>query len=121
VLLMVAGISGGINPTPERQGEMMAIGAMMMIANAQETYKKTSGSYGTLDQLMSAKVVSKEMFESAGYKFEVFVSGDKFEVFGVPVEYGKNGKTSYFIDQTQVLRGADHNGGSANSSDPPIF
>lgn len=121
VLLAVAGISGGINPTPERQNEAMAIGAMMMIANAEETYKKTSGNYGTLDQLLAAKIISKEMIEGANYKFEVFVTGDKFEVFAVPVEYGKNAKTSYFIDQTQVLRGADHSGASANSSDPPIF
>jgi hypothetical protein len=120
VLLAVAGFSSGINPSPEQQNEAMAIGAMMMIANAEETYKKTSGSYGTLDQLMEAKVISKEMIEG-GYKFEVFVTGDKFEAFATPVEYGKKGKTSYFIDQTQVLRGADHNGSSANSSDPPIW
>ena len=121
LMLAVAGLSSGINPTPERQNEGMAIGAMMMIANAQETYKKTSGSYGTLDQLITAKLISKEMIERANYKFEVFVTGDKFEAFAVPVEYGKNGKTSYYIDQTQVLRGADHNGGSANSSDPSIW
>ena len=120
LLLAVTGVSSGINPTPERQNEGMAIGAMMMIANAEETYKKTSGSYGTLDQLMEAKLIPKEMIEG-GYKFEVFVTGDKFEAFATPVEYGKNGKTSYFIDQTQVLRGADHNGGSANSSDPSIW
>ncbi len=120
VLLAVAGFSSGINPTPDRQNEAMAIGAMMMIANAEETYKKTSGSYGTLDQLMEAKLISKEMIEG-GYKFEIFVTGDKFEAFATPVEYGKNGKTSYFIDQTQVLRGADHNGASANSSDPSIW
>jgi hypothetical protein len=99
----------------------MAMGIMMMIPHAQESYKKTSGSYGTMDQLMAAKLLSKEMFEGAGYKFEIFVTGDKFEVFAVPTEYGKNGKMSYFIDQTSVLRGADHNGSSANSSDPPIF
>ena len=56
-----------------------------------------------MDQLMAAKLISKEMFEGAGYKFEIFVTGDKFEAFAVPVEYGKNGKTSYFIDQTQRL------------------
>ena len=120
--MAVAGISGGINPTPERQNETMAMGVMMMIPHAQEQYtKKTSGSYGTMDQLMAAKMISKEMIESAGYKFEIFVTGDKFEVFAVPIEYGKNGKMSYFIDQTRILRGADHNGASANSSDPPVY
>ena len=121
VLLAVAGISGGINPSPERQSEGSAMGLMMMISQAEEDYKKTSGGYGTMDQLIAAKLLPKEMFESAGYKFEVFVSGDKFEALAVPIEYGKNGKTSYFVDQTRILRGADHNGASANSSDPPIF
>ena len=97
------------------------MGLMMMISHAEEDYKKTSGSYGTMDQLIAAKLLSKEMFESAGYKFEIFVTGDKFEAFAVPIEYGKNGKMSYFVDQTRVLRGADHNGASANSSDPPIL
>lgn len=121
VLLAVAGISGGINPSPERQSEGSAMGLMMMIAQAEEDYKKTSGSYGTMDQLIAAKLVSKEFFENTGYKFDVFVNGDKFEAQAAPIEYGKNGKMSYFVDQTRVLRGADHNGGSANSSDPPIF
>jgi hypothetical protein len=37
--------------------------------------------------------------------------GDKFQVTAVPDEYGKTGKTSYFIDRTNVLRGGDHGGG----------
>jgi hypothetical protein len=121
VLMAVTGFSGGINPSPERQNEAMAMGFMMMIPHAEESYKKTSGSYGTLEQLIAAKVISKEMIESAGYRFEIFVTGDKFEAFGAPIEYGKNGKTSYFIDQTRVLRGADRNGASANSSDPVVY
>ena len=120
VLMAVAGISGNVNPTPDRQSESMAMGVMMFIPHAQESYKKTSGSYGTLEQLIAAKLISKEMVESAGYKFEVFVTGDKFEAFGVPTEYGKTGKKSFFVDQTYVLRGADRGGASASSSDPPI-
>jgi hypothetical protein len=70
--------------------------------------------------LIEAELVSKEVIESSGYKFEMTVTGDKFEVFAVPVEYGKTGTMSYFIDQTLVLRGADRAGTSATSSDPPI-
>ena len=98
------------------------MGLLMMITQAQEDYKKTSGSYGTMDQLIEAKHLSKEFFENTGYKFEIFVSGgDQFEALAAPVEYGKNGKMSYFVDQTRVLRGADHNGASANSADPPVW
>jgi hypothetical protein len=120
VLMAVTGISGGLNPTPERQSELRAMTVMYMIPGAQEAYKEKTGSYGTMDQLMETKNIPKEMFEGVGYKFEVFVTGDKYEAFAVPIEYGKNGKMSYFIDQTRTLRGADHNGASANSSDPPV-
>lgn len=124
VLMAIAGISGVGNMPPERRNEGMAAGVMFMIAHGQEEYKKDknkgAGSYGTLEQLIAAKLLPKEMIETSGYKFEMIVTGDKFEVFGVPVEYGQGGKMSYFIDQTRILRAADHNGASATSSDPPI-
>jgi hypothetical protein len=48
------------------------------------------------------------------------VTADKFEVSAAPVEYGKTGKMSYYMDQTRMLRGADRSGASAIASDPPI-
>ncbi len=100
----------------------MTIGAMYMIASAEERYKEGTGggSYGTLEQLMAENLVPKDTVEKSGYRFEVTVSGDKFEVSAAPVEYGKTGKKSYFIDNTFVVRGADRSGASATASDPPI-
>jgi hypothetical protein len=123
VLMAIAGISGEGNPTPERQNEGLVVGLMYTIAHVQEQYRKDkgAGSYGTLEQLMAAELLPKEMVENSGYRFEVIVTGDKFEVFAVPAEYGKTGKRSYFIDQTRVLRGGDRNGASASSSDPPVY
>jgi len=122
VLMAVAGISGETNPSPMHQNEQAATNAMYMIGFVQEQYKKNkgAGSYGTLEQLVATNMVPKEMFEGNGYKIDVTVSGDKFEVFAVPVEYGKTGTLSYYMDQTRVLRGADRGGASATSSDPPI-
>jgi hypothetical protein len=122
VLMAVVGISGEANPPPKLQNERMAIGLMYMIAQTEEQYKadKGAGSYGTLEQLIAAELVSKEMIESSGYRFELTVSGDKFEVSAVPLEYGKSGSLSLFMDNTRVLRGGDRNGASATSSDPPI-
>lgn len=122
VLMAVAGISGEVNPTPTAQKERMAIGAMYMIAVAEDKYKTGtgSGSYGSLEQLIAEKLVSKEMIDNSGYRFELTVSGDNFEVSAAPVEYGKTGKMSYFMDQSRMLRGADRNGASATASDPPI-
>jgi hypothetical protein len=93
-----------------------------MIASAEQQYKsgKGGGSYGTLELLIAENLVTKDMIENSGYKFEVTVSGDKFEISAAPAEYGKTGKMSYYMDNTWSLRGGDRNGAPATASDPPI-
>jgi Protein of unknown function (DUF3352) len=120
VLMAVAGISGESNPPPTVQNERAAIGLMYTIAQAEMAYKKANGTCATLDQLTAAKMFPKDMIEKTGYKFELTVSGDKFELSAVPLEYGKSGNMSLFIDQTFVLRGGDRSGAAATASDPPI-
>jgi len=121
ILMAVAGISGEINPPPLVQNERMAIGMMYTIVHAEDEYKKKNGgAYGTLEELMAADMVPKDTFEKSGYRFDLTVSGDKFEVSATPLEYGKSGRLSLFLDQTQVLRGGDKSGASASASDPPI-
>lgn len=122
VLMAVAGISGESNPSPTVQNDRTAMGVMYAIAQAEMEYKKTkgNGSCATLDQLIAANMFPKEITEKTGYKFDLTVSGDKFELSGVPLEYGKSGTLSLFIDQTFILRGGDRSGGAATASDPPI-
>jgi len=122
VAMLVAGISGEINPPATVQNERMAIGMMYTIAHAEEQYKskKGGGSCGTLEELIAADLFPKEIAEKSGYKFEVTPNGDKFEATAVPLEYGKSGTMSLFIDHTRVLRGGDRSGAIATSSDPPI-
>ena len=122
VIMAVAGISGEFNPPPTVQNERMAIGWMYRIANAELQYQKShgNGNCGTLEQLIDVDLLPKDFKENSGYTFDLTVGGDTFEVSAVPAEYGKTGKLSLFIDQTLMLRGADHNGASANALDPPI-
>jgi len=121
VLMAVAGFLGEVNPAPMVQNERMAIGIMYTIAHAESEFKKKSnGAYGSLEDLMAADMVPKEGIEKSGYRFDFTVSGDKFEVTAVPIEYGKSGKLSLFLDHTGVLRGGDKSGASASASDPPI-
>ena len=54
------------------------------------------------------------------YKIAMTVTAEGFEVSAVPVEYGKTGKLSFFMDQSGIMRGADHGGGAASASDDPI-
>ena len=121
ILMAVAGISGEINPPPLVQNERMAIGMLYTIVVAEEEYKsKNVAAYGTLEELLAANMVPKDSIERSGYRFEVTVSGDKFEVSATPLEYGKTGRLSLFLDQNRVLRGGDKSGVSASASDPPI-
>jgi hypothetical protein len=122
VLMAVAGLASETNPPPVLVNERSAMSMLYTIAQTEQRYKveKGNGSYGTLDQLLAEKMVSKEMLEISGYKLEITVTSDKFEVSAVPLEYGRTGTMSYFIDQTHVLRGGDRNGAPATSSDAPI-
>jgi hypothetical protein len=62
----------------------------------------------------------RELIEKLGYRLSVSASGDKYTVVATPKEYGKTGRRSFFLDETGVIRGADHNGNPANASDPPV-
>jgi hypothetical protein len=121
VLMAVVGFSSESNPPPTIVNERAAMGRLYALAYAQHRYKEElgNGSYATMDQLVATKTVD-DAFQPTGYKFEMTVTGDKFEVTAVPVEYGKSGTMSYFIDQTLILRGGDRNGAAPGSSDPPI-
>lgn len=122
VAIFVTAISGEMNPPPTLQNERYAIGMMYTIAYSEQQYKskKGGGACGTLEDLIAADLLPKDILEKSGYKFEIMPSGDKFEATAVPLEYGKAGTLSLFIDQTGVLRGGDRNGAAATASDPPI-
>ena len=45
---------------------------------------------------------------------------ETFSLASSPKEYGKSGRRSFFLDSSGILRGADKQGGVANSIDPRI-
>jgi len=124
LLMAVTGISAETNPPQEIANERYIMGVMYMIGNAETQYHtgKGAGSFGSLEQLQAEGLLPTEMIKdnNNGYRIELTLLGDKFEATAVPIEYGKTGKRSYFIDHSQVLRGADHGGGMATLSDSPI-
>jgi hypothetical protein len=123
VAMFVAVFSGEMNPSATVQSERMAIGLMYTIIYAEQQYKskKGAGAYGTLEDLIAADLFPKDTAEKSGYRFELTASGDKFEATAVPLEYGKSGTLSLYVDQTGVLRGGDRSGATATASDPPIY
>ena len=120
-LMAIAGLSAETNQPATVGNERTTIGTLYWIANAETQFKTDKGgSFATLEQLIKEGRITKDAVEDHGYKIEVMITGDNFEVTAVPIEYGKTGKTSYFIDQSNVLRGADHAGGPATVADNPI-
>ncbi|MCM3870316.1 MAG: DUF3352 domain-containing protein [Pyrinomonadaceae bacterium] len=122
VLLMIGGIASESSQPPVTSNEAGAQGALRTIVVAEELYKTTvdDGNYGTFDQLVEKGMVRKEHLQQNGYKIELTASGTKFEASAVPIEYGKTGRMSFFVDESGVLRGADIGGGFATAADKPV-
>lgn len=122
-LMMLASMFGAPSKSSSATvNEMNAQGRLRTIASAENTFRATNkdGSYGSLDQLVTAGLLQKEFLEPSGYRIEVRASGSGFEATAVPVEYGKTGKRSFFIDDSTILRGGDHGGGPATLADKPV-
>ncbi len=122
ILTMVASISNATKNPPPETNEIIAAGLLQMIVGAEAQYKQGSknGPYGTLQELVDAKLFPLQDVDKYGYKFEITVIGDSFEAVAMPKEYGKTGKRSFFVDKSGVVRGDDHGGGPATVADKPV-
>jgi hypothetical protein len=119
--LIVARASSEAQQTPLQTNEAIAKSALRSVAVAEASFQASKGSgYGTLDALLAEGLVSKELVQKYGYTIELTASGDKFEAIAIPVEYGRTGKLSFFIDESGVLRAGDHGGGAATVADQPV-
>ena len=112
----------GMREAPVISGEMMALFAVSRVKNAQEAFKNTKdrGRYGTLEELIEAKVLDKGFAASLEYEIEIKTVGDKYEVSATPKNYGKTGRRSFLLDADGIIRGADHKGQPATADDPPV-
>jgi hypothetical protein len=122
IITMVAGISSTTKNPPPEMNEAVAMSMLRAIAGAELSYKTNAGDggYASLDQLIEQKLMTREMLDKYGYKIELTASANQFEAVATPVEYGKTGKRSFFIDQSNVLRGDDHGGAPATIADKPL-
>jgi len=122
LLLVVAGLTNEAGAAPVKANEAAVKSQLRTLVAAEATYAATTGDghYGTIDELIKAGLISKEPIERFGYEIDLTVSANKFQATAVPMEYGKSGTLSYFVDESAVVRGGDHGGGPATLSDPPI-
>ena len=123
IMLTMGGLASAENPPQTVKNERMAMSVLWSISGAERQYKEEKGTgYAALEELITEKKLSKETMEQSGYKFEIRLTSDGYEISAVPIEYGKTGKLSFFMDhQGHGIRGADHGGGPASASDPPMY
>ena len=139
VLLDVSALSVEWEAQQVEAREARVIAALRQLAEAVSTYRKAFGRLpDVLAQLGStpnegaspeaAKLVDDQL--AAGTKFDyqfryrVFPgpSGtpDGFDLAATPVEYGRSGQRSFFLDASGILRGGDKKGAVATNADPRI-
>ena len=107
---------------------MLDLLAAVHTAQSKYIAKSGAGAFGTLEQLEKAGLISKAQIVATerSYLLEVKIGAAKsespatFSVSAVPKTYGMSGRSSFFIDQTGVIRGADKEGGTADAADPVI-
>ncbi|MDQ5844028.1 MAG: DUF3352 domain-containing protein [Acidobacteriota bacterium] len=122
LMLMIAGMSAQSSESPIITNESIAQSLLRTIASGEASFRagKGDGRYGSIDELVSEELISKDLVDKYGYKIELTVLANKFEVTAVPLEYGKTGRRSFFVDESGVLRAGDHGGGTATLSDRPV-
>jgi len=123
-----------------------AIAALRKLATALETYRRAYGKLAdTLEPLgpppkegispEAAGLIDADLSGGTkdGYaiRYRIVPAGSnlpeedanqaaKFELAATPIEYGKTGRRSFFLDSGGILRGADKQGAVATSADPRI-
>jgi hypothetical protein len=117
------------------RNEMQVQNLLQWFGQIERIYHTANGRYATLEELKSfrrTKEVSGngsdfemtfpglESLESYGYKFDLTVSGNGYEVTATPIEYGKKGKLSFYLDQSGEVRKGDHGGQPATVKDKPL-
>jgi len=126
--------------------ENKAIAALRQLATALESYRRTYGKFpDALDPLgpapqggispEAANLVDEELSSGKknGYaiRYRILPAAgnltdeeanqtSKFELAATPIEYGKDGRRSFYLDSEGVLRGTDKQGAVATSTDPRV-
>lgn len=127
-------LSGNVNSAannPRIFSERFVLRALRALHGAQATYQATTGNgnFGTLNALGQTQLIDAALAtgDKYGYVFVVtatpFIissSPATFTITATPRTYRKTGRTSFFIDTSGDMRGADKLGEPASESDPEI-
>jgi len=109
-------------PQATAGNEIAAMARLSAIGRAELAYQAESGGkYAALDELIQRGLVNDpKQGKLTGYKFEVNLTAHGYEATATPERYGISGKRSFYVDEQNVMRGADRNGSQATASDPQL-
>ena len=106
-------------PQVTAANEIAVMVRLRAIAGAEAVHYSESVRYAALEELMNKQLLNDtSQGKLRGYRIEVRLKPDGFEATAVPNTYGVTGKRSFYVDQTNVLRGGDKAGSPATASDP---
>ncbi|HYE15025.1 MAG TPA: DUF3352 domain-containing protein [Pyrinomonadaceae bacterium] len=122
IKVYAAAVVIGSKESPVVTNEMMAVFALSRLRDAEDSFRDMEGKgrYGTLEELVAEELVEKGFAQHVEYKIELTAVGDRYEVVATPKSYGKTGRRSFYLDQSGIIRGADHKGQPAKPDDPPV-
>lgn len=132
--LALGGCFAGTVPVPIQPGaeqlpagnlkarEDLAIFQLSIVKRAEDMHYATEGRFGTMPELVKTGSLNQVMQGGRGYTIDVNLldEGGRYEALAVPVEYGPTGRRSFYMDETGVIRGADHEGGAPKPDDPIV-
>jgi hypothetical protein len=100
--------------------ETLVLNQLQLISRGQGLYAMNSGKYATMEQLVAAGHLTRPP-DGLRYTFTLTLApdGNGYTVSATPQQYGPDGQRSFFLDQSGVIRGANHGGSPATAADPP--
>jgi len=108
------------------ENERCTIINMRTVHSAEVTWFATYGNnmnYAGLVGLARARFISGSLASGRLNGYSISVAAfelARYRATAVPQVYGTTGIRSFFVDDSGVIRAADHQGGPANETDPPI-
>ena len=102
--------------------ETAALARLRSVVQAERRFQiESGGEYGTLDQLIQKGYLNEpSQGKLTGYRFDVKVKPGGFEATAVPEKFGVTGRRSFYVDELNVVRGADKKGAEATVTDPEV-
>ena len=114
------GLGPGVGALPAANTaarEIVVIEQLNVVKKGELIYYAENNRYANMDELVKSGALSVSP-QGLGYTIDLTATDDGYVVMAVPNEYGPNGKRSFYLDESGVVRGDDHMGGAPAKDDP---